>query len=259
MALPKLIRLAQFVAAGLATVGPIGSAIFSTSMALAQESERKAAISFEAASIRLSDGDGRCAPNRSVGQTFTVTNCPLGELVLFAYDVLQQQVSGQTSLLEEPYDVTAKAGHPVSRGEIKRMLQALLTDRFKLRLTCETKEIPVYALAVGEGGAKFQPSQTPSDAGPKPVQGSEGRLIFQNTDMSDLVFALSRRIADRMIVDKTGLTGKYDFDMTWYLKLGKPNPPSVFTAVQELGLKLEPMQSQVEFLVVNHVERPAEK
>jgi uncharacterized protein (TIGR03435 family) len=139
------------------------------------------------------------------------------------------------------------------------MLQSLLKDRFKLSLRRETREVPVYALVVGEGGPEFQPAQTPSDAGPKPVQGSGGRLIFQNTGMSDIVFALSRRLSDRIVVDKTGLTGKFDFDMTWYLKLGKPDSPSVFTAVQELGLKLEPRQSQVEFLMIDHVEMPAEK
>jgi uncharacterized protein (TIGR03435 family) len=134
-----------------------------------------------------------------------------------------------------------------------------LKDRFKLRLRRETKETPVYAIVVGKDGPKFQHTKAPFDGGPKPVKGSAGQLILQNTEMSDIVFALSRRISDRMVVDKTGLTGKYDFDMTWYLKLGKPNPPSVFTAVQELGLKLEPRVSPVEFLTVEHVERPVEK
>ena len=137
------------------------------------------------------------------------------------------------------------------------MLQTLLKDRFKLTLRRETKEIPVYALTVAKDGPKFHESRTASDDGPKPVKGSAGQLIFQNTAMSDIVFALSRRISDRIIVDKTGLTGTYDFDMTWYLKLGKPDPPSVFTAVQELGLQLEPQQSPVEFLLIDHVDKPS--
>lgn len=77
--------------------------------------------------------------------------------------------------------------------------------------------------------------------------------------MPDLVFALSRRIPDRIVVDKTGLTGRYDLDMTWYLELGKSNPPLVFTAVHVLGLNLEPRNSPLEFLVIDHCERPSEK
>jgi uncharacterized protein (TIGR03435 family) len=53
--------------------------------------------------------------------------------------------------------------------------------------------------------------------------------------------------------------GKYDLEMTWYLELGKRNPPSVFTAVQALGLQLEPQKSLVEFLVIDHVDKPSKK
>ena len=88
------------------------------------------------------------------------------------------------------------------------MLQTLLQDRFKLTLRHETKETPVYALVLAEGGPKFHLNQGASEEGPKPVQGSGGQLVFQNMAMSDLVFALSRRISDRIVVDRTGLTGK---------------------------------------------------
>lgn len=227
--------------------------------AFGQQSEKITPVSFQVASVKPSTSDARCAPNASiVGQTFTVRNCELGALILYAYDVLQPQVSGQTSLFDERYDVTGKAEHPASPGEMKIMLQTLLEDRFKLALRHETKEIPVYALLVGKDGPKFHQSQVASEPGPKPVQGSAGQLILQNTLMADLVFALSGRIPDRMVVDKTGLTGKYDVDMTWYVELGKPNPPSVFTAVQVLGLSLEPQKSPVEFLVIDHCEKPSE-
>jgi uncharacterized protein (TIGR03435 family) len=234
-------------------------AVIAAASALAQQSEKTPPIAFQTASVRFTKPESRerCAPNASVGQTFTVRNCALGALILFAYDALQEQVSGQTSLLNETYDITASAEHPVSRNEMKRMLQTLLEDRFKLTLHRETKEIPVYAIVVGKDGPKFHQSEI-SEEGPRPVQGSTGQLIFKNMAMSDLVFALSRRIKDRTIVDKTGLIGKYDLDMTWYLELGKPDPPSVFTAVQVLGLKLEPQKSPVEFIVIEHVQQPSE-
>lgn len=177
---------------------------------------------FQSASVKSNDGEeGRCVPNRSMtADTLELKNCSLGAIILFAYDVLQQQVSGETLHLDDHYDVTAKAAQPVSHAEMKHMLQALLEDRFKLTLRRETKEIPVYALLVAKDGPKFQPSQA-SDEPPK-LSGA----ILQNAAMSDLVFALSRRIPERFVVDKTGLSGKYDLEMAWYVELGKPNPPS---------------------------------
>lgn len=208
---------------------------------------------FQTASIKANDDEqGRCAPNRSMtADTLTLQNCSLGAIILFAYDVLQQQVSGDTLHLDDHYDIAAKAAQPVTHREMKRLLQALLEDRFKLTLRRETREIPVYALLVAKDGPKFQPTQPASDDGPK-----FAGAILQNAAMSDLVFALSRRIPERFVVDKTGLTGKYDLDMSWYVELAKPNPPSVFTAIQVLGLKLEPQQSSVEFLIIDHLAKP---
>jgi uncharacterized protein (TIGR03435 family) len=245
-------RMILSMAAGLALIG-----LLAAPKALAQQNEKATRLSFQTASIKSSEGEGRCAPNAAVGPTFKLTNCPLGELILFAYDVPQEQVSGQTALLGEEYDITAKVEHAANRGEMRRMMQTLLEDRFKLKLRRETKEIAVYALVVGKDGPKFPHSKTTSEEGIKPVSGSPGQLTLQNMEMSDLVFALSRRIKDRTIVDKTELEGKFDIEMTWYVSLGKPNPPSVFTAVQETGLKLEPQQSKVEFLVVDHVALPS--
>ncbi len=216
---------------------------------------REQTAKFQAASIQLNDAEeGRCVPNRSMtADTLTLKNCSLGAIILFAYDVLQQQVTGDDAHLDDHYNVTAKAAQPVSHAELKRMLQALLKDRLKLTFRRDTKEIPVYALMVAEGGPKFQPSQLASDDGPNLAGG-----ILQNATMSDLVFALSRRITERFVIDKTGLSGKYDLDMAWYVELGKPNPTSVVTAVQVLGLKLEPRQNPVEFLIIGHIGKPNE-
>lgn len=233
----------------------ISLATIAASVAYGQQNEQ---ISFVTASIKSSAGEARCKPSRSTGQMFTVTNCALGELILFAYDVLQEQISGPSSLLNEKYDIVANAGRAVSSAETKQMLQILLADRFKLSFRREARKVPVYALVLGENGPKFEHTKTPSEAGPKPVSTNASQLVLQNTEISDIVFALSRRVKDRIVVDETGLTGKFDFDMTWYLRLGRPDPPSVFTAVQELGLKLEPRESLVEFIAIDHAERPSE-
>jgi uncharacterized protein (TIGR03435 family) len=235
----------------------ITSAVLATVAVFAQPPESAPRLTFKVVSIKSSEeSEARCAPNASVGQIFAVTNCSIGNLVLFAYDVLQKQITGDTSLFSEEYDITADAGHPVSRAEMRRMLQALLQDLFKLTLRRETKETPVYALLVGADGPKFHATPAASEAGPKLVPGNTGEPILQNAAMSDMVFALSRRLPDRLVVDKTALEGRYDFEMAWYLELGKPNPPSVFAAVQKIGLKLEPQNSPVDFLIIDHLALP---
>src|ERR1700722_13303355 len=97
------------------------AAALGLAVAFAQQSTAATRIAFHVASVKPNQTDeGHCAPNASVGQTFAVTNCPLGALILFAYDVLQDQISGRSPLLEEKYDITAHAEHPVSRSQIKQ-------------------------------------------------------------------------------------------------------------------------------------------
>ena len=220
---------------------------------------------FEAASIKLNKVGGEgCSSTNSGGQTYLAKNCPLGGLIMSAYGVSQQRISGpagQSSYLADKYDITARAEHPVTRTRMQMMLQSLLEDRFNLKIHREMKETPVYALVVGKGGPQFQQSQAGADEGPKSVKGSGGQILAQNLSMSDFLAFLSRRITDRIVEDRTGLKGRYDIEMTRLLELGRPDDPdapSVFTVIQELGLKLEPQKLPVEHLVIDHVEKPSE-
>ena len=210
-----------------------------------------------------------------------MTNMPLGALILSAYNVTVRQLTGPGEFLSEKYDIVAKAEHPVSPNEMLRMLRALLVERFKLVVRRETRDVPVYALTIAKGGPKLHPSnqpeseravpRTPSQAGG--TEPGSGHLVFKNESMPDFAWALSRMsgIGDRVVVDHTGLKGRYDFELKYErdstlpagVDVREPAPrlegPAIFSALQEqLGLKLESRKAPVEFLIIDHVEKPAE-
>jgi uncharacterized protein (TIGR03435 family) len=234
---------------------------------------------FEVASVKPHNADIRGNSVDLSVERFTATNIPLGGLILMAYNVTVRQISGQDQWLSERYDIAAKAEHPVSRDQMRRMLQALLAERFKLVVHWETREVPLYALVVGKRGPKLHhsdPSQgdvinplTPTGAGGTELK--SGHLVFKNESMSDFAWALSRMVAtgDRVVLDNTGLSGTYDFELI-FEPPRRPSvaeapgtatsieAPSIFDAVQEqLGLKLESKKGPVEFLIVDHVEKPS--
>jgi uncharacterized protein (TIGR03435 family) len=215
------------------------------------------------------------------GERFTATNMPLGALLLTAYNITVRQISVPASFPAERYDIAAKADHAVSADEMLHMLQALLVDRFKLVVHKDVREVPVYALVVAKGGQKLHQSDQSGIDGATPrvpsrAGGTEprsGHLIFKNESMSDFAWALSRMagIGDRLVVDNTGLKGSYDFELMFAKDSAPPatadgrepvmhsQDPSIFSALQDqLGLKLEPKKAAVEFLVIDHVEKPSE-
>jgi uncharacterized protein (TIGR03435 family) len=137
------------------------------------------------------------------------------------------------------------------------MLQALLADRFKLRIHRETKEMPIYALVVAKGGFKLKESQAPVT-----MWSSGGnRITITAGQIDNLAFGLSG-VVDRIVVNQSGITGKYDIALKWTPddQQGTPDAgPTLFTALDEqLGLKLVPEKGPVDTFVVDHVERPTE-
>jgi uncharacterized protein (TIGR03435 family) len=211
------------------------------------------------------------------GERFTAVNMPLAAIVVVAYNITVRQLSGSDPLLFERYDIAAKAERPARKDDMLRMLQALLADRFQLAVRRETKEVPVYALTVAKGGTKLRPSNLPEEEYPTPrtparaggTESGSGHVLFQSESMPDFAWALSRTAAvgDRVVVDRTELPGRYDFELTFVRETppvaatdndpATREGPSIFSALQEqLGLKLEPAKAPVEFLVVEHVERP---
>lgn len=256
--------------------------------------------SFEVASIKPDkDATGVFGFGWFNPGTFTARGASVQFLIQQAYQVADDQIFGAPSWLKsERYDINAKVPSSVAEEIRKldfeqsnlvcfRMLQNLLTDRFKLAFHAETKELPMFALIIAKNGPKLQEAK-PGDTYPdgiKDINGKghgnvmrfgRGRLIGQGIPISDLIKMLSEQGLGLIVVDKTGLMGKYDFTLEW----NPENPhagltggdqrsgsdsasantsgPSLFAAIQEqLGLKLERRKGPVEVLVIDHVEKPS--
>ena len=220
-------------------------------------------------------------PGGPQGGTYRATGVTLKMLIMYAYRVPAAfQVSGGPSWIgTERWDIQAKVdGETTPRDRFVQMLRALLEDRFQLKVRRETKEMPVYKLVVAKSGSKLA---LHSGDQPKPedrLRMGFGSMRFQDSGLGALAYQLSLQLG-RKVIDKTGLTGEYDFTLEWApepcqgglesiglppdpnLKFppADPNSPSLFTAVQEqLGLKLESQKGPVEMMVIDHVERPSE-
>jgi uncharacterized protein (TIGR03435 family) len=153
------------------------------------------------------------------------------------------------------------------------MLRNLLADRFKLTFHREQKEFSIYELEVAKGGPKLKPSAAAPDEPAQlisTVYPQRMVLPARNATMGDLASLMQRAMLDRPVVDKTGLTGRYDFDLEWApdetqfggeIPTASADAPSapLFSAIQQqLGLKLEAARGPVEALVVDKAERPSE-
>lgn len=154
------------------------------------------------------------------------------------------------------------------------MLRKLLIDRFKITFHREEKEFAIYALTVAKNGPKLmEAAPVTSPEGPPPlvftIYPDRARLPGRSATMAELATVFQRAALDRPVVDKTGLSGRYDFDLEWTpdetqfgggVPTGNPEAPKpdLFTALQQqLGLKLEATRGPVAALVIDQVERPS--
>jgi len=200
--------------------------------------------------------------NRVTLTAYTVTN-----LVTDAYSLKDYQLTGVTGWISsDRYDIVARSageGTP-TRDQARQMLQTLLTDRFQLKFHRETKEMSVYALVTGKNGPKLKEHAADTPIMRMNSKGRDLQMTFTGSPMEQLVAQLSHIPGvDRPVLDETGLTGQYDFQLNLSAEPGG-NPAtgtggeSVFTAIEEqLGLKLESRKAPIGILVIDHVERPS--
>jgi uncharacterized protein (TIGR03435 family) len=256
-------------------------------------------LSFEVASVKPNKGDGPTESGTQPGGRVTMINVPLRLLIRSAYQVQDEQIVDAPSWISaEHFDVIAKASGdippptPGNPGPIQLMMRSLLADRFKLVVHRETREFPAYSLELarrdGRLGAQLRPSTTDcvaiaaargrsgnpasGSAADRPqcgIRAAGGQMVAGGLPLSQLAVTLSQ-IVQRVVIDRTGLAGSFDFELKWTpeqmpqgqpgavgLPANDPNAPSIFTALQEqLGLKLESAKNSVEVLVIDHVERP---
>jgi uncharacterized protein (TIGR03435 family) len=238
---------------------------------------------FEVSSIRPSKTNESWFWNVTPGGRLVCCNCTLKRLAVFAYRVQEYQVVGGPAWVsKDQFDIEAKP-HATSNAtdeKSRRMLQALLEARFHLRIRMETRNGPVYALLVVKNGPPRSVDQSPpAETGPPPdpngpmlrgaMRTTAGNVSGKAIPIPLLARFLGQTVG-RPVIDKTGLTGRYDIDVRWTpesapldVPAGAPLPevdgPSLFTALQEqVGLRLESTTGPVQQLVIEDVERPSE-
>ncbi len=223
----------------------------------------QSAPAFEVASIRRNLSGSVNTQIQISGGRLTVTNGSLITLVRNAYGILGFQLAGQPRWGDsEMYDIVATTGggEEISQEQFKLLLQSLLAERFRLKVHWETRETSVYGLVLDKNGPKFKESietRKPSintRKGPGRVSMTGG-----NEPISILASNLGNQLG-RIVLDKTGLHGVYDWTLEWYPDMGEDSTrPSLFTALQEqMGLRLEAQKGPMEVLVIDSAEKPSE-
>jgi uncharacterized protein (TIGR03435 family) len=234
------------------------------------QSNPPASSAFEVASVRPSKATGGSGSVQFLpgGQRLVVTNVPLSGLVLTAWKLTDRQISASGPFPFERYDINAETDRPVSREQLLLMLQRLLVDRFHLVLRPEVKEFPVYALLPAENGPRLRTSEDAAPPFTFTVAGTadRGHLRLRHATLPEFAWALSRvnTLRDRIVIDKTLISGEYDFDLTFapdgleiYDPSTLPPPESIFKViVKQLGLRLEPQIAAVGCLFIDHATKP---
>src|ERR1700736_4824299 len=176
---------------------------------------------FEVASIKPADPNGRGMRGQMApGGRLTANGVTVKFLIQQAYNIKEFQITGGPSWIgSERYDISTKAEGEgqITPEQLRTMMQGLLADRFKLTFHRETKEMPVYALVVGKNGPKMHESERAPDGdregrGRAQISLSRGQITAKGMSMTMLANQLSNRLG-RNVLDKTGLTGNYDFTL----------------------------------------------
>ena len=258
-------------------------------------------MAFDAASIRRNvDNTGVCNPDQLLPTPsgFRIKNCPLivalgtayipttGEALGFVIGMGDRIVGMPDWMTSERYDIVARISDADAeawkdparqKAMLRAMLQTLLAERCKLAVHREMKDRTIFAIVVGKNGPKLKAAETsdidalhakypngravPGGGGMLGERKNGGTYLYGAT-IGTLSLALSYP-AGRPVVDKTGLTGRYDIEVPRVQSLTADNPeadgvPTISDMLEGLGLKLETQKDPVEMLVVDHVERPSE-
>ena len=232
------------------------------------------AQSFEVVSIHASEPGLRTGNVHTDPGIFSIHNMTLHFCIEWAYDVRPLQITGPAWLNEVRFDINAKtADNNADDDQLRLMVRAMLADRFGLKVHHEQKEQQVFALTVAKGGPKFHATGT-KDASRFTESATDGATGFSedktgamadHVTMGDVANKVSELVS-RIVIDKTGLTGRYDFrlDLTPFMTAdtdskdgAKPDMMSILFAGfnDQLGLKLEAGKESVDLLVVDAVNK----
>lgn len=249
------------------------------------QTKRSKFDAFEVATIKPSPPEelnGARYIRMQSGRTFQAKNYTVAGLIAAAYDLTPRAISGGAAWVDsDRYEIIA-----VTPGDLRptydeqmAMLRQLLTERFHLGFHRQTRDFAIFEVTVGKDGPKLKmstlepddPSNVTSTVFPAASGGIDHILMpGRNASMAQFASVLQRAILDRPVVDRTGLSGRYDFDLEWtpddtqfggQLPQGAPDQPraGLLEAVQQqLGLKITATRGPIETLVIDRVDRPTE-
>lgn len=258
----------------LAASGPLIVGMANGGLVKAQSEAR---LAFEVASVRQRVVSGmirrpwssniHCPPLLHCGisgNKFNEEAASLTDLIMDAYAVKRFQISGLPRWGDtgfDVYDIVARVegDKTPTIDQARRMLQALLADRFQLKLHHETRELPVYALVAAKNGPKLTPMRDACSV-PGLAGGDGGRGGGGGDDGWKHLLDMLSVSQGGAVIDRTGLEGRYcTLDGQEPLMAVTDADSTIFTAVEEkLGLKLLPQKGPVDVLVIDSVERPSE-
>jgi uncharacterized protein (TIGR03435 family) len=258
----------------------VAALIFAAEVFAQSPAVRPAFDEFEVATIKPADinSPGRWIRMQSANR-FYAKNHTLKTLIQAAYNLTPRAVSGGPSWVDsDRYEILAKTPGNVrpTLDEQMSMLRKLLADRFKLTFHREQKEFSIYALTVAKTGSRLKESTFDLDAVPEGppllafvIAPDTVRLPARSVTMPELASVFQRAALDRPVVDHTGLSGRYDFDLEWtpdesqfpgigFKGTPESTKPDLFTAIQQqLGLRLEATKGPIDTLVIDQAERPS--
>jgi uncharacterized protein (TIGR03435 family) len=220
------------------------------------------------------------------------TNVSARQIVTYAYSMQNSRVEGGPDWLDTVrYDITAKASESATQDQMLPMVRRLLADRFKLVMHIDARDTPIFALVQARPDGRLGPQLRASSivdcdaaraeqargaalaaSDGRPICGGRTRgagfIIAGAVSMDELARNMSRLVG-RAMLNRTGLPGRYDFDLkftpdaelTAAPAADRPPdaPPSLFVALEEqLGLKLEPQRAPVDVVVIDSIQRPVE-
>jgi uncharacterized protein (TIGR03435 family) len=259
---------------------------------------------FEVASVKPNTGGRGGLRGTPDPKQFNSINLPLRLLILRAFEVNDYQIVGPGWLQDlqgTRFDIHAKAAEGTTKEQIPLMLQNLLAERFGMKFHMEKRELPGYELVIAKGGVKMKESapatDAPADPGPggrvatrmdpdgkiELAPGRKGRLMMglgggrqrisaRLQTLSDILEMCQSRTGNP-VIDKTSLTGTYDFNLDFSLggvatSTGEPSSasgsplgdlkddaPPFLVAIQSLGLKLQPAKVTMDVVVIDHIEK----
>jgi uncharacterized protein (TIGR03435 family) len=185
------------------------------------------------------------------------------------FDMPDRVVGGPAWLDKDPFDIVAAGTAGATRAQREKMLQAMLADRFQLTAHVEKKTVAAYELVLARRdralGSTLQRTTTVCnpECSVGIMYGPSERMSSESVAMARFAFVLSTNALRRPVIDRAGLAGQFTFSLefapgTEITAAAAPDAPSIFTAIEEqLGLKLRPVKTSLDVLVIDRAEKPA--